>query len=60
MPGEFANVHAALAEFRHPVALSAETADRPREITDEAADKAARTDAWPRVVAFIRQLETPE
>ncbi len=32
----------------------------PREITDEAPDKAARTDAWPRVVAFIRQLETPE
>jgi len=28
----------------------------PQEITDKAADKAARADAWPRVVEFIRKL----
>jgi hypothetical protein len=28
----------------------------PREITDHAADKAARADAWPKVVEFIRKL----
>ena len=27
-----------------------------REITDHAADKAARVDAWPKVVEFIRKL----
>jgi dienelactone hydrolase len=32
----------------------------PPEITDEAADKAARADAWPRAVEFIRQLATPK
>jgi hypothetical protein len=31
----------------------------PPEITDAAADKAARADAWPRAVTFIRQLGTP-
>jgi len=30
----------------------------PPEITDEAPDKAARADAWPRAVEFIRRLET--
>ena len=28
----------------------------PREITDEAADQAARADAWPKAVEFIRKL----
>ena len=28
----------------------------PQEITDKAADKAARADAWPRAVEFIRKL----
>ena len=28
----------------------------PPEITDAAADKAARADAWPRTVTFIRRL----
>jgi hypothetical protein len=32
----------------------------PPEITDTAADKAARADAWPRAVMFIRQLRTPK
>jgi hypothetical protein len=32
----------------------------PPEITDTAADKAARADAWPRAVTFIRQLRTPK
>ena len=31
----------------------------PPEITDAAADKAARADAWPSAVTFIRQLGTP-
>ncbi|HSZ41433.1 MAG TPA: acyl-CoA thioester hydrolase/BAAT C-terminal domain-containing protein [Trebonia sp.] len=30
----------------------------PPDITDPAADRAARADAWPRAVAFIRQLRT--
>jgi len=30
----------------------------PPGITDEAPDKAARADAWPRTVEFIRRLET--
>jgi dienelactone hydrolase len=30
----------------------------PQEITDLASDKAARADAWPRTVEFIRQLGT--
>jgi acetyl esterase/lipase len=32
----------------------------PQEITDKAADKAARADAWPRAITFIRQLRTPQ
>ena len=32
----------------------------PGEITDEAADKAARADAWPKAVEFIRKLGTTE
>lgn len=32
----------------------------PQEITDQAPDKAARADAWPRAVEFIRQLGTPD
>jgi hypothetical protein len=32
----------------------------PREITDTTADKAARADAWPRAIMFIRQLGIPE
>ena len=32
----------------------------PREITDEASDKAARADAWPKAVEFIRKLGTTE
>lgn len=32
----------------------------PQDITDQAPDKAARAHAWPRVVAFIRQLATPQ
>jgi dienelactone hydrolase len=31
----------------------------PPEITDTTADKAARADAWPKAVTFIRQLATP-
>jgi dienelactone hydrolase len=32
----------------------------PPDITDTTADRVARADAWPKVVAFIRRLETPE
>jgi hypothetical protein len=32
----------------------------PREITDEAADKAARANAWPKAVEFIRELGAPK
>lgn len=32
----------------------------PQEIIDEAPDKAARADAWPKVIAFIRQLRTAQ
>lgn len=31
----------------------------PQDITDNAADQAARADAWPRAVTFIRHLRTP-
>jgi dienelactone hydrolase len=32
----------------------------PQELTDTAADKAARADAWAKAVTFIRQLRTPK
>jgi hypothetical protein len=32
----------------------------PREITDEAADQAARANAWPKAVEFIRKLGSLE
>jgi dienelactone hydrolase len=32
----------------------------PQEIIDEAPDKAARADAWPKVIAFIQQLRTAQ
>jgi hypothetical protein len=32
----------------------------PAELTDEAADQAARADAWPRAVMYLRQLSLPK
>jgi dienelactone hydrolase len=32
----------------------------PQEITDEAPTRAARADAWPKAIEFIRQLRTPQ
>ena len=52
---------------RHYDAVNPRTAKRhlpagllPPDITDTTADRVARADAWPKVVAFIRRLETPE